>query len=139
MSGRIVFKRAKKQTSLPSEPVVYPSGTYVETENGYFYIFDQTKRYRIISKRVLESWSPHRVVKTSEAAVSKYRVTAKLKFRNGSLLWDLSDAKIYLVEGGKRRHVVSPDWFTRLGVTHHDLVRVSKAEVALHELGKELD
>lgn len=128
----------RKTKTLPDSPVVYPAGTFVETEKGYFYIVNSSKRYRILSKRVLDSWCPHRVVNTSEAAVAKYRIAAKLKFRNGSLLHSLADGRIYLVVETKRRQVVSPDVLEKIGARYNDAVTVSNDELNLHELGDEL-
>ncbi|HUC20202.1 MAG TPA: hypothetical protein VMR98_01765, partial [Candidatus Polarisedimenticolaceae bacterium] len=95
--------RRKTPAPTPTSPTEYAAGTFVATEKGYFYIVGPGKRYRLVSARVLHSWSPQRVVQSTEAAVSKYKIAAKMKFRNGSLIWNLSDAKIYLIENGKRR------------------------------------
>lgn len=140
------LRRRSSADLLPNAPQEYPSGTFIHTEKGYFYIVNQSKRYRLITERVLKSWSPQRVVKTTEAAVSKYRIAAKMKFRNGSLIWNLSDAKLYLIENGKRRWVKSPDAFERIGVTYPNkfsyypkgVIVVSETELNLHELGEDL-
>lgn len=134
----MLWRRRKAQSKIPSRPTKYPHGTFVETEKGYFYIRDDAKRYRVISERVLQSWAPHRVAKSSEAALANYRIAARLKFRNGSLIWSLSDGKLYLIENGKRRHVVSPDALNRIGAVQDDALVVSSEEIQLHEIGEEL-
>lgn len=131
-----MFKR--RQPSLASEPVEYPSGAFVHTEKGYFYIVSQTKRYHLISERVLTSWSPQRIIETSEAAVVKYRIAAKMKFRNGSLIHNIADGKIYLIVDGQRRAIVSPDVFKLIGAKRSHTVTVSKTEANLHEEGAPL-
>jgi len=95
---------------------------------------------------VLDSWAPHRVVKTTEAAVKRYKVTAKMKFRNGSLIWNLSDGKLYLIENGKRRHMKNPEWFFILGLDPTSNFRnkngiqiVSLDDINLHEEGEPLN
>ena len=120
---------------LPTEPVKYPSGSFLETEKGYFYIPVQGKRYRFISKRCLASWSPQRVIKTTEAALANYKVVKKMKFRNGSLIHGFSDGKIYLIENGQRRHFQDPDAFARIGGRIQDVVAVSLNEINLHPEG----
>lgn len=132
------MKFKKSQTQLPTTRTDYPFGSYVKTEKGYFYIKDNAKRYRIISERCLNSWSPHRVIETTESAVQHLRIAARLKFRNGSLIWNISDGRIYLVENGLRRHIVSPDALTRIGAVAKDVVCVSIEEINLHEQGKDL-
>lgn len=128
----------RKQTDLPTEPTKYPSGVYIRTEKGYFLIKDADKRSRITSLRVLASWAPQRVVKTTEAAVAGYRVVSKLRFRNGSLIYSIADGKMYLIENGVRRHVVNPDVLARIGATTRDVVTVSLDEINLHPEGAEL-
>lgn len=122
----------------PTEPVEYPVGLFVESEKGYFYVATETKRYRITTKRCLRSWAPPRVIKTTEAALANYRIAAKMKFRNGSLIHGFADGKIYLVENGKRRHVVSPDAFERIGGRVNEVVAVSLDEIKLHPEGEPL-
>jgi len=128
----------RNQQKFPTEPVSYPAGTFVHTEKGYFYIVNTTKRYRLISERVVASWRPQRIVQTSEAAVSKYRVAAKMKFRNGSLIHNLADGKIYLIVDGQRRQIVSPDALQRIGAKQAEAVTVSQDEINIHELGEEI-
>ena len=127
--------RRRQRSNLPTTPVVYPNGTYIRTEKGAFFIVSPGKRYRFTSDRVLESWAPHRIVETTEAAVSKYRVTAKLRFRNGSLIHNIADGKIYLIEDGKKRHITNPEVFERIGAKREDTVSVSLDEIKLHEEG----
>lgn len=132
-------KKQQSQTTLPDAPVEYPSGSFVRTEKGYFFISAPNKRLRIISLRVLASWAPQRVIKTSEAAVAKYKVTSKIKFRNGSLIWNLADGKLYLVEGGNRRHITSPEALDRIGARRSDALTVSLDEINLHPEGEPLN
>lgn len=129
----------KKQTpTLPSKPVVYPVGTFIVTEAGYFYISSETKRLRFLSKRGVDSWRPHRIVETTEAAVKNYKISAKMVFRNGSLIHNIADGKLYLIEKGMKRPIVSPDVLERLGASREDIVSVSLDEINLHETGEEL-
>ena len=130
--------RKKQSRSLPTSPQEYPLGTFVKTEAGYFYISTPNKRLRLISQRVLDSWSPPRIVETTEAALKNYKIWAKMGFRNGSLIHNIADGKIYLVAGNKRRHVTSPDALDRIGATRADVVSVSLTEINLQELGDEL-
>lgn len=129
-----MFRRKAK--TLPESPVDYPAGTFISTQRGYFYIVSPSKRYRILSERVLNSWRPLRVVETTEAAVANYRISAKLKFRNGSLIHNIADGRIYLIESGERRHVTSPDVLERIGATGKDVVTVSIDELLLHQEGE---
>lgn len=124
---------------LPVEPVKYPSGTFLHTEKGYFYVVSASKRFRVISKRVLESWSPPRVVETTEAAAANHRIAAKLKFRNGSLLYSQANGKMFLVSDNQLRHITNPDWLDWLNLDRRKAVWVSQEEINLHELGDPLD
>lgn len=134
-----LFRKTQK-ASPPQTPTEYPLGSFIKTEKGTFYIVGTHKRYRIISERCLASWSPQRVIETSEAAVVNYRITAKMKFRNGSLIHSLTDGRIYLIVQGKRHALVSPEAFERIGssVNTREYVTVSKTELELHELGEDI-
>lgn len=125
-----------KKTELPDTPQPYPVGTFVKTEKGYFYIKSRTARYRIITKRLLNSWSPHRVVETTEAALARHKVVAKMKFRNGSLLHSFADGKIYLVVDGKRCHVQSADALAMLGAVGENIPSVTPNELQLQPEGE---
>ena len=131
-----MFKKTK--TPVLSKKTNLPLGTYIHTEKGYFYILSDEKRLRFLSKRVLDSWQPLRVVEATEEAVKHYRVAAKMKFRNGSLITNISDGKIYLIVEGKRRQIINPDVLETIGATTKDVVFVSHDEVKLHELGETL-
>lgn len=123
-----------------TEPLDYPSGTFVHTEKGYFLISNERKRFRCITKRVLDSWAPQRVIETTEQALVNFRVSAKLRFRNGSLIHSIADGKIYLISDGKRRHVLNPDWFEFLGAVRdrNNVLSVSLDEINLHPEGEPL-
>lgn len=133
-----MLRRAPKPV-LPTSPVEYPSGVFIHTEKGYFYIHGEGKRMRIISERVLASWSPQRIIETTEAAVVNYKITSKIRFRNGSLIWNLSDGKLYLIENGERRHITSPEALARIGAVKDDAQVVSLDEVTIHPEGAPLN
>lgn len=129
----------RKKPSLPTKPTKYPEGTYIHTEKGHFYISTAQTRFRFITERILESWAPHRVAESTEAALSSYRVAGKMKFRNGSLLYSQASGKMYLVSDKKIRHIRNPDVLDLIGAKRSEAVWVSSAELRLHEEGEPLD
>jgi hypothetical protein len=133
-----MLRRKTKRATPPESPTDYPVHTFIKTEKGYFYITAPTKRFRIVTERCLNSWAPPRVVETTEAAVGRYRIASKLKFRNGSLIHNLSDGKIYLIVDGKRCQIIDPDVLERIGAVYDDAVTVSQDEVNLHPEGETL-
>ncbi len=128
-------KSTPLQTSLTQKPNEYPPGSFLRTEKGLFYVFNDTKRYRFITYRVLESWAPQRIWEASETdeAVQKLNIFAKMRFRNGSLLYYHQDGKMYLVSKNKLRHVPNPGAY---GLK--DAVWINEDEFNLHEIGKPL-
>lgn len=135
------MKRRKTNHSLTTPLSEYPEGTFLQTEKGYFYVTGPNKRFRFTTPRVLASWSPQRIVKASEedAAVRKLKIAAKMKFRNGSLLYSQADGKMYLVSASKLRHITSPDILSGLNMRRQDAVWVSEAEIKLHQEGEPLN
>jgi hypothetical protein len=112
----------------------------VETEDGDMYFINKDgKKYRILSHRLLRSWNFPIIIQTSAVALSKYPVAvSKFPFRDGTLLNNVADGKLYLVSEGLLKHIVSPDVLTRLGVSEADALVVSQAEINIMKHGGEL-
>lgn len=124
------------QTVLITSPTNFPSGIAVKTDTGTYWIKDN-KKYKLISERAAESWRFIEVLAT-DAALSNIKSAGKLGFRDGTLIKNISDGKIYLVSQNKRRHIISPDVFDRYGLNRSLLIEVSEAETNMHELGENL-
>ena len=129
----------KTDIALPTEPVDYPIGTCVSAPAGYFYINSSNTRLRIPSVRVLDSWRFQRVVHTSNAALTKHRIKGKLGFRQGSLIYNIADGKLYLISDNKRRHITSPEALERIGAVRNEAVTVSNDDMNLHLEGDPLN
>ncbi len=131
------LKRRKPiQKSLITSPTNFPSGIAVKTESATYWIKDG-KRYKLISDRAAQSWCFTTVLAT-EAALSGIKLVGKLGFRDGSLIKNVSDGKMYLVSQNKLRHIVDPDSFNRYGLDRSKLVEVSEKEILAHDLGENL-
>jgi hypothetical protein len=121
---------------LITSPTNFPSGIAVKTDTGIYWIKDN-KKYKLISERAAESWRFIEVLAT-DAALSNIKSAGKLGFRDGTLIKNISDGKIYLVSQNKRRHIISPDVFDKYGLNRSLLIEVSEAETNMHELGENL-
>mgnify|MGYP003348833676 FL=1 len=66
------------------------------------------------------------------------KLSGKLGFRDGSLIKNIADGKMYLVSQNKRRHIVDPDSFDRYGLDRSKVIEVSELEAAAHDLGDNL-
>jgi hypothetical protein len=126
----------KKNTIVVSHPTNFPSGIAVKTDKATYWIKDG-KRYKLISKRAEESWN-FTTVKATEAALSGIKLVGKLGFRDGTLIKNIADGKMYLVSQNKLRHIVDPDIFNRYGLDRSNLIEVSEAEVKAHDIGESL-
>lgn len=125
----------QSRANLPTSPVEYPSGICVKTEKGAYLIQKDGKRYRIPTKAILDSWSFPFEVDTTEAALAKYPVgVLKVGFRDGSLLNNIADGRLYLVSAGKLRHIVDPAVLDRLG--NPEATVVSDAEIKQMKQGE---
>lgn len=135
-----LWKKSKPRFETPLHPVVYPAGVAVVTSKSKYLINRDGKRYRITSNRIFDSWNFPIVVVTTESALAKYPVAVtKLGFREGTLLNNIADGKMYLVSGSKLRRITSPDVFDRLGIKPSDALVVSEAEINIMEMGEDLD
>ena len=119
-----------------TSPTNFPSGIAVKTDKDTYWIKDG-KRYRLISDRAATSWS-FTTVNATEAALTGFKVAGKLGFRDGALIKNIADGKIYLVSQNKLRHIVDPDSFTKYGLDRSKIIEVSEAEVSAHDLGENI-
>lgn len=124
------------QTSSITFPTNFPSGIAVKTDKDTYWIKDG-KRYRLISGRASDSWS-FTTVNATESALTGFKLAGKLGFRDGTLIKNIADGRIYLVSQNKLRHVVDPDSFTRYGLDRSKVIEVSETEISAHDLGEKL-
>ena len=130
-----LFKNTKTTLTI-LQPTNFPSGIAVKTDKGTYWIKDG-KRYRLISNRAAQSWCFTTVLAT-EAALTGIKLAGKLGFRDGSLIKNLADGKMYLVSQNKLRHIVDPDLFDQYGLDRSKVIEVSDKEISAHDLGENL-
>lgn len=121
---------------LITSPTNFPSGIAVKTANGTYWIKDG-KKYKLISDRAAKSWC-FQTVNATENAVSHMKLVGKLGFRDGTLIKNIADGKIYLISQNKKRHIVDPDSFNKYGLDRSKIIEVSNSEIDMHELGENL-
>lgn len=124
------------QTVLITSPTNFPSGVAVKTDTGTYWIKD-SKKYKLISERAAESWRFIEVLAT-DSALSNIKSAGKLGFRDGTLIKNIADGKMYLISQNKRRHILSPDVFDKYGLNRSLIIEVSEVETNMHELGENL-
>lgn len=131
-------KRLSKTTvsTLITSPTNFPSGIAVKTDKAIYWIKDG-KRFKLISDRAADSWK-FTTVNATESAVSGMKLAGKLGFRDGSLIKNIADGRIYLLSQNKLRHIVDPDSFTKYGLDRSWIIEVSDNEIKAHELGEYL-
>ena len=118
------------------QPTNFPSGIAVKTDKDTYWIKDG-KRYKLISDRAAHSWCFTTVLAT-EGALSGIKLVGKLGFRDGTLIKNVSDGKMYLVSQNKLRHIVDPDLFNRYGLDRSKMIEVSEKEILSHDLGESI-
>lgn len=124
------------QNTLITSPTNFPSGLSIKTDKGTYWIKDG-KRFKLISDRAAASWA-FTTINATENALSTTKLAGKLGFRDGSLIRDISDGKMYLISQNKKRHITSPDIFEKYGLDRKLMIEVSSAEANAHELGEDL-
>lgn len=78
------------------------------------------------------------VVQATESAVKHYLLTGKLGFRDGTLIYNWGDGKIYLISKNLRRQLTSPDALLKYGIDRNKIVEASDEEAELQKLGEVL-
>jgi hypothetical protein len=126
----------KKKPATISSPTLIPSGLAVKTDKAIYWVKDG-KRYKLISDRAAKSWS-FTTVSATEEAVAGMKMVGKLGFRDGTLIKNIADGKMYLISQNKKRHIVDPDSFDRYGLNRKSVIEVSEAEANMHTTGDNL-
>jgi hypothetical protein len=126
----------KPKTATVSSPTILPSGLAVKTDKGVYWVKDN-KRYKLISDRAAKSWA-FTTVSATEQAVAGMKLVGKLGFRDGTLIKNIADGKMYLISQNKKRHIVDPDAFNKYGLNRKSIIEVSEAEANMHDLGENL-
>ena len=124
----------KKKVNKNIYTPIVPSGLIAHTEKGYFYIKNK-KRFKFVSDRAMFSWALP-IVETKEPMMANFIVSGVLGFRDGSLVKDISDGKIYLISDSKRRHIVDPDVIEWID---SKIIQAGQKEIFVHEEGENLD
>jgi hypothetical protein len=128
--------KKKQQQLLIISPTVLPSGLAVKTERAIYWIKD-SKRYKLISDRAAKSWA-FTTVNATEQAIASMKVVGKLGFRDGTLIKNIADGKMYLISQNKKRHIIDPDSFDKYGLDRSLVIEVSEAEANMHQIGEDL-
>ena len=128
-----LFSKPKKTPSKTYTPVI-PSGLIAHTEKGYFYV-KGAKKFKFVSEKAMESWGLP-VISTKDDKLNSLKLFGTLGFRDGTLIKDISDGKIYLVSDNKRRHIINPDVLEWINT---EVIVVGQKEVMSHEEGEPLD
>lgn len=136
-----MFRRVKQTPRAiprPSEPVSYPSGFALRTETGEVFFVKESTLLRFYSERVFSSWGLE-PIETSSAAIEHYQPGRVLGFRDGTLIHNYADGKLYVISGTKRRLIAGPDVLERLGLADRKPIFASDAETKLHKEGEPIE
>lgn len=129
-----LFRRRKVSNyQPPEEPTRYPDGVCVVTESGRYYLKGVTK-YKIKSDTVFKSWDFPVVLESTDAAISQYQPSLRrLGFRDGTLIRDIYDQRLYIIADGLRVPVTSVDMYKLLDIDNRKIPYVSHEDVIFHK------
>lgn len=136
-----ILRKSKKKSPQSFSPILkgkaYPiSGLFYITEKGTFYI-KASKRYKVYSDRCFQSWNI-KPIHSSFDQISHISYAGVLGFRDGTIIHNLADGKIYVVSDNKKLHLKTPDAFPEGWIEANKIV-VSEEEANLHKDGIEIN
>jgi len=121
----------------------YPMWTFARVANTdeYWLILEKT-RMKFISERAYHSWGKPYIV-VSEESISGYLIWKSIGFAPGTLLISEADNTKWYITGSdplaaERRHIVTPDFYNKLGFDLDDAYVVSLPEVDHHKKGEDI-
>lgn len=122
------YGRINAGNSLTS--LTHVDGTIIKTSSGpEVYLLENGQKRHIPSPEVFNSWFGWGdVIIVSSSEMDSYVTGSNLFFRPGTLIKTSGDPKVYLVDGGNKRHIVSPEIFAGLGYQWTNIVLISSSE-----------
>lgn len=132
-----MWKRKSNNIIIVESPTIFPNGFAIsDGKNKYF--IKSGKRYKLFSDRASISWGFNYINVTPQSYKSM-PLGGTLGFRDGTVIKDIADGKIYLIENSKKRHITSPDFFEKYGFDRNWIIEVSQKEASLHKDGEDID
>lgn len=134
-----MFKRRIKEQPQPTpKDISVPNGTVIRAKSLYFYV-KGGKKYQIVGERILRSQGYSRIVELTASAANRIpNAVGKISFREGSVVQDISDRKVYLISDNKRCLITSPDVYSNLEIGQQNVIVASHEEILLHEGGEDI-
>lgn len=133
----MIFSK-KSKTRVSADIDAFPSGTFVVTPSGRYFI-QEGARLRVLSDAVVQSWSFPAKINTEEANLKGYPIVGVLGYRGGTVIYSLVDGLYYFIEKNKKRQIVNQRWFDYLGINMLDVPVASAEEVKRHKTGEVLN
>ena len=127
------FKRNKEETNIIIKEVY--SGLVYMVHNEPVYI-KKDKFYFFISPRALDSWRLDAVNISGRLPAMTQTEGGTLGFRDGSLIQNAKDGRIYLISDSKRRLLTAP--LGDYGFDYSQVIEVSDAEIQFHTEGEDI-
>lgn len=124
--------RRKRQSLLD---IIPPSGIFVRAPDYSVYYIKSGSRYTVTEIH-LDSWDA-RVFPITATALLPIPIAGKLGFRDGTLVKDFADGKMYLISDSKRRQVTDPSVFEALGGEKR-MISVPSEYIRIHLEGETL-
>ncbi|TSC90951.1 MAG: peptidase S8 and S53 subtilisin kexin sedolisin [Candidatus Berkelbacteria bacterium Licking1014_96] len=114
----------------PAAPITHVDGTIIKTSLApEVYLLESGKKRHVTSPEVFHSWFDWEdLIIVSSSEMSFYAAGGDLGFRPGTLIKASGDPKVFLVDGGNKRHIVSPEIFAGLGYQWANVVSISPSE-----------
>ena len=123
----------KKPIKITKDAPFVPSGL-IGSNAGNFYYVKGNKRFKFVSERAMKSWCLP-VLNVDAKFLNSLSSGGILGFRDGTLVENVADGKIYLVSDNKLRHITEPDILEWLDT---EIVKVGEKEISAHTQGDKI-
>ncbi len=116
----------------------WPSGLALKAGEEYYLVKGDGVVYKFYSERVFDTWSllP---IEIAESALAGMQIKGTIGFRDGTLIDNMADGRLYLISANKRRQITNPVWLEKYGLLGMPIITASEKEVNIHDEGDKLD
>lgn len=130
-----MFFNKKEKVDNSQYPKDYING-FIYKIYDEFYLIKNDKSYQLPTQRIRESWGLP-VIELAPTQGLPAPVAGHAGFRDGTLIQNAKDGRIYVISGAKKRLVTVP--LGDYGLDISQIVEVSDSELQIHADGEDIE
>lgn len=124
-----------------TKKVLLVDGTLLRTKETGIYLLEDGKKYPFISPEVFNTYNYKydNVQVIDSKTLNRIPTAQAMPVRSGELIKTSNNPDLYVIESGKKRHIVSPDVFLQAKYKWENIRIVSQTVMNIHPMGDKFE